>query len=570
MSGMNVELRNTWEFMVSELLAQFNDPKTGYIALNKRALSYSAAQKDFINSDVTTKAEITPVSDKELVSPSAVKTEVSTDLEVEKKDVASKKHANSDAAAKVEKKDVISKKHANSDAVAKVEKKDVVSKEPVGSSDADKVDVSSVTKQSEVAETNNVTDGAVQQLASTETNNYTKTDDAQLESTSNNSGWFASLWPSSSPPPAAQDAVEEEKKKKKKEDVEVIEDSAQNASIFSEGWNALTWAARALAGDTVDLTAAKVIALEKLVQQTDEDMRVALKIQKLFINEQEEKTTSSGDLVSKDKANKDAKNTELKEIKEKELKKIQERIRLLSSYGAEAEAKISSSIERTNEDRQAQKKSARAPGLADAYLKIWDGMLAWMATDSSLLHICLAFEAEANAESKGELFTKRDDLERKFVTYLFRTMFTVKQDEIRHSQKETTGYTRQLSSAEATKLIKKLQETIKNLNSNVTQYPGLRRIEHLGTLIESVQQTVNTAYKSIESTRYSLLSDSAAEWLPSQTPTIIASTPNKFLIKMESDLREFHKDCGTLKTAIGIYLGHKDTQEARSRLLVAQ
>jgi hypothetical protein len=341
------------------------------------------------------------------------------------------------------------------------------------------------------------------------------------------------------------------------------------------------WAVLYNVGYTVDLTAAKVLALEHFVDQVKKDTKTELKLQKFFLSDQEDfhKSESSTDLNEKSKT-KDLKNSkEIKDIKARELAQLQDKIRLLILHGNEAEAKILSSIEEINSDRQAQNKAAKSPATADAYLRIWANMWEWALSEAHLIHICLAFEAPASAESKAQngstrtfsdeklkLFARRESLETKLVTYLFRTMFIVKLDEVRHTQKEYTGYTRQLPSAEAAKLLRKLAETIRDLNGNILRYPGLPRISPFITVIESVQQTVATAFSTIESTRYSILSDSTAQYLPSITPTIIASTPNKFLLEMEDILRSFHRDAGTLKTDIDLHLERQKTQETRKRL----
>ncbi len=465
-SGIDVELRNTLDFMISELLAPFADPKDGYIAKNKGALAYSDLNESrnapgIVGEPVSASVAVAPLPpvDEKVQSDATIEEEAS-ECSDKLKDVAEEPKAN-----------------------------------------------------------------------------------IAVESAS----WFPSFWAYN-----ADTAV-------KKQDTKDI-----------RAFDSLYWAVRSGAGDTVELTASKVNALITLVEKSHEDMKVPLKIQRLFLNEQEDsqRSESASNLTLKVKSSKEAKDPkEIRVIKDKELGQLKNRIALLQRYGIEAGVKISTSMDRINADRQALKQSTKSPAKADAYLNIWSNMLKWVDAESSLLHICLTFEATPSTESKGELFFKRDSLERKFVTYLFRTMFTLQLDHIKYTQQESTGYTRRLPSAEATKIIKECQETIKTLNNNIALFPGLRRMQQLINLIKSMQTTVRDAFENIESTRYSLFNDSAAEWLPSMTPRFIASTPNQFLIEMKTHLQGFHIDSCTLETSIKLHLDSKETQEVRSRLL---
>lgn len=484
MSGIDIELRNTWDFMVGELLSQFNDPKTGYIAHNKGALSYSNTNES--ESVVAAKGK--------------------------------EASGNVKSRALVEKKDTLK----------------VTDKQSGAISDAE------VLNGSDVEEATQDTNIAIESVD-------------ELSAKANNDSWWSSFLWSSSSPTLYQDSQE------KKLEVESI-------SNYESTWSTIAWAARYKAGDTVELTASKVRALQELVKQVDEDKRAPLKIQKLFLNESDDlqKSESSTDLVAKCKTSKDVKTP--KDIKSIELADLQNRITLLRSYGHEAQLKILDSINRVNASRQAQGKAVRVPSTADAYLKIWDNMWEWMETETSLLHVCLAFEGAASIESKGKLWDRRDALEAKFVTYLFRIMIAIKIDHFSNGQATHTGYIRQLDEPEADKLVKKIQDTIKTLNNNVLLYPGLRRINQLISVIDSVQLTVITAFNNTESNRVSILGDFAASWLPSKTPTIIASKPNQFLIKMKDDLRDFNTEAETLKTHIDVYKGSEETQQARARL----
>jgi hypothetical protein len=541
MSGMDkneVELRNTWEYMVDKLLEPFNHPQKGYIAKNKGALSYSKEKINELHNAVLSKS----AAIKQTKSLRANNQETTNDVDTEETVGAAVSQANASQASQ------------NNNAVLKtsenVEGSKSDTEETTGAA-VSQANASQASQNNDAVKTSENVEGSEEEVKE-----------------ESSSGWFSYFWSTAK---IDEKPLEEEKLS----NVESEEWEIPDASLL----DTLSWEARYRLGDTVELTAKKVLCILEFEKSTLEDMKIPFNIQRplLNVNDQEysQKSEFGSEVNLQEKVNlskaKDKEVKELKELRAKELGRLKTRLGLFANYAVAAEEKILAGIKKINAQRPGQ--AAKSPATADAYLKVFIGMCLWAKENADLLLTCLSFEAPPakNEISKEPLFEQCESMETKFVSYLFRTMFMIELDLKNYEQTQHTRYKRQVPDGEANLLKNRIREIITTLNGNVAIFPGLGRINHVTSAIESVQQVVNTSFANTESRRsYSLVglvSKTVEEWLPEATPEFIANHSNKFLIKMQKDLIEFHTESSQLKNDVEQHVKSKQMSQQRKTLV---
>jgi len=331
---------------------------------------------------------------------------------------------------------------------------------------------------------------------------------------------------------SASDATlnSEESLDKKSEQADILQseeiqtDAAQTATLESS----ITWAVRSLVVGkaNVSLTGDKVLAIKRFLDQVKNDMKISLNIPKVFV-------VDGGD---------ETKNSSIRETKKLEMQRIQTRIELLKGHVNEAELYIKASRYHVNKE----------PKEADSLLKTWEQMLLWLRTDEikELLHLVLVYEGDMPFQNNDEIQKTLEDLESNFVSDLFRFMFKVKLDELRHDGREHTSYVRIVPEQVAEELLDVFPNNINATNAVVKKLTGpALRINLLIQSINSLQQVATKSYDEIEKKRYSLLPTWTALYLPAATPNLIASTPNKFLCEMKDVLSRYHDQAKVLQSS---------------------
>ncbi len=277
--------------------------------------------------------------------------------------------------------------------------------------------------------------------------------------------------------------------------------------------------ARSLAGDNKELTYSKILVIKDFIEKVRADMIRPLSISKnLSID------------------------TEPSNIIKVEVEQLKNRIELLLEYTNTAALAIKDKRERVN----------KAPGEADSLLEVWKYTILWLLSSDTLglLHMVLSFESESIDPPMEGLKKQREYLENTFVSDIFKLLFTVKLDELLHSGREYTNYVRMVPDYVTEELLSVFPTAINSLQEYFMTSPppnAMHRTKKLIELIQSLQYVTTKCFNKIEEKRYSILPDRAALYLPSFTPSLVVSNPNKFLKDLDVKLESFHNLSKTLE-----------------------
>lgn len=277
--------------------------------------------------------------------------------------------------------------------------------------------------------------------------------------------------------------------------------------------------ARSWVGDNKDLTAVKIAAIKTLMEKVSVEMRSPVSISK---------KVSTAAATSEDD--------------DPEFMMLINRIKLLGEYVNTAQSTI----------KMERDLKGKAPAVADSLLEVWNNSLDWLSADgiTELLYLVLSYESESNESPLEGLKKRRHELENSFVSEVFKVTFAVKMDDLLHKGREYTGYIRMVPDYVAEELLNELPAAINSLHEYFMTSPNpMSRTQKLLESIRSLQHVSTECFTKMEQTRYSLLPDRAALYLPSQTPSLVVSNPNPFLLSTAAKFEKFFIDVKSLEQA---------------------